>query len=43
MSICFNYVEDGRSPTGGRRGEKRGKSSVMKRMLDERDAQLDAE
>lgn len=32
LSICFNYVEDGRSPTGGRRGEKRGKSSVTKRI-----------
>lgn len=33
----FDYVEDGRSLTGGRRGEKRDKSLVTKRMLDERD------
>lgn len=43
LSICFNYIEDRRSPAAGRKGEKRGKSSVTKRMLDERDAQLDAE
>lgn len=42
--ITFNYTEDDnlfRSAPG--RGEKRGKSSVTKRMLGERDAQLDAE
>ena len=43
LGICFSYVEDHQSPTAGRKGEKRGKSSVTRRMLDERDAQLDAE
>lgn len=43
LSICFSYVEDHQSLNAGRKGEKRGKSSVTKRMLDERDAQLDAE
>jgi hypothetical protein len=43
LRICFNYVEDCTSPSAGRKGEKRGKSSVTKRMLNERDAQLDAE
>lgn len=38
LSICFNFIEDRRSPAAGRKGEKRGKSSVTKRMLDERDA-----
>lgn len=43
LKISFNYVDDRHSPpTVGRKGEKRGKSSVTKRMLDERDAQLDA-
>jgi hypothetical protein len=44
LKICFNYVDERHSPpTAGRKGEKRGKSSVTKRMLEERDAQLDAE
>ncbi|KAJ5240563.1 uncharacterized protein N7469_002154 [Penicillium citrinum] len=44
LKICFNYVDERHSPTtAGRPGEKRGKSSVTKRMLEERDAQLDAE
>lgn len=43
LKIGFNYVEDCTSPPAGRKGEKRGKSSATKRMLDERDAQLDAE
>ncbi|OJD24350.1 hypothetical protein ACJ73_04285 [Blastomyces percursus] len=44
LKISFNYVDDRHSsPTAGRNGEKRGKSSVTKRMLDERDAQLDTE
>jgi hypothetical protein len=43
LNICFNYVDDRRSPAASRKGDKRGKSSVTKRMLDERDAQLDAE
>lgn len=43
LSVSFNYVEDCTSPPTGRKGEKRGKSSVTKRMLDDRDAQLDAE
>lgn len=43
LRVCFNYVEDCNSPSAGRKGEKRGKSSVTKRMLDDRDAQLDAE
>ncbi|OJD24006.1 hypothetical protein ACJ73_04634 [Blastomyces percursus] len=37
LKISFNYVDDRHSsPTAGRNGEKRGKSSVTKRMLDER-------
>ena len=44
LKISFNYVDDRHSPpAAGRKGDKRGKSSVTKRMLDERDAQLDAE
>lgn len=44
LKIILNYVDDRHpSPTAGRKGEKRGKSSVTKRMLSERDAQLDAE
>jgi hypothetical protein len=44
LKISFNYVDDRHSsPTAGRKGEKRGKSSVTQRMLGERDAQLDAE
>ena len=43
LGICFNYVEDSHPPTAGRKGEKRGKTSATRRMLDERDAQLDAE
>ncbi|CAG7933487.1 unnamed protein product [Penicillium olsonii] len=44
LSITFKYVEDDRlSKTTSGRVEKRGRSSVTKRMLDERDAQLDAE
>ncbi|CAG7987122.1 unnamed protein product, partial [Penicillium salamii] len=40
----FNYVDNRHSsPSAGRKGEKRGKSSVTQRMLAERDAQLDAE
>ncbi|CRL31538.1 unnamed protein product [Penicillium camemberti] len=43
LRVCFNYVEDCSYPPAGRKGEKRGKSSVTKRMLGDRDAQLDAE
>ncbi|CEO58415.1 hypothetical protein PMG11_03142 [Penicillium brasilianum] len=43
LKICFNFVEDHHSPIAGRNGEKRGKTSVSRRMLSERDAQLDAE
>ncbi|CAI7637411.1 unnamed protein product [Penicillium pancosmium] len=44
LSITFKYVEDDRHPrTTSGRVEKRGRSSVTKRMLSERDAQLDAE
>ncbi|CAG8255666.1 unnamed protein product [Penicillium olsonii] len=44
LKISFNYVDDRHSsPSAGRKGEKRGKSSVTQRMLGERDAQLDAE
>jgi hypothetical protein len=44
LKISFNYVDDRHSsPTAGRKGEKRGRSSVTKRMLGEREAQLDAE
>jgi hypothetical protein len=38
LRISFNYVEDDTSPSAGRNGEKRGKSSVTKRMLHDRDA-----
>ena len=44
LSITFKYVEDDRlSKTTSGRVEKRGRSSVTKRMLIKRDAQLDAE
>ena len=44
LNISFNYVDDRHSPpAAGRKGEKRGKASVTKRMLDERAAQIDAE
>ena len=44
VSITFKYVKDDRlSKTTAGRVEKRGRSSVTKRMLNERDAQLDAE
>ncbi|CAP74103.1 Pc04g00090 [Penicillium rubens Wisconsin 54-1255] len=44
LLICFNYVENRRSsPSAGRKGEKRGKSSVTQRLLSERDAQIDVE
>lgn len=44
LKISFNYVDDRRpSSAAGRKGEKRGKSSVTSRMLDECDARLDAE
>lgn len=44
LKISFNYIDDRHSsPSAGRKGEKRGKSSVTQRMLGERDAQLDAE
>ncbi|GIJ89512.1 hypothetical protein Asppvi_008454 [Aspergillus pseudoviridinutans] len=44
LKISFNYVDDHQfSQSTGRKGEKRGKSSVTQRMLGERDAQLDAE
>jgi hypothetical protein len=44
LKICFNYVDELHSPTtAGRPGEKRGKPSVKKRMLEDRNAQLDAE
>lgn len=42
--ISLDSVEDRTSPPPpGRNREKRGKTSVTKRMLDERDAQLDGE
>ncbi|KAI1833425.1 hypothetical protein DTO013E5_8435 [Penicillium roqueforti] len=44
LRIIFNYIEDDHSPrsvTG--RTDKRGRSSITKRMLNERDEQLDAE
>ena len=44
LVIIFNYIEDNHSirvATGS--NEKRGRSSVTKRMLNERDQQLDAE
>ncbi|CAG8206617.1 unnamed protein product, partial [Penicillium nalgiovense] len=43
LRMYFNYVEDSTSVSAGRKGEKRGKSSVTNRMLDDRDAQLDTE
>ncbi|OJJ85769.1 uncharacterized protein ASPGLDRAFT_34537 [Aspergillus glaucus CBS 516.65] len=43
LRISFNYVEDCTSPPAGRKVKKRGKSSAMKRMLGDRDIQLDAE
>ncbi|OQE68824.1 hypothetical protein PENNAL_c0145G00226 [Penicillium nalgiovense] len=44
LSITFRYVEGDRlSKTTTGRVEKRGRTSVTKRMLNERDAQLDAE
>lgn len=43
LVICFSFVEDRHAPTASRKGEKRGKSSVTRRMLEERDAPLDAE
>lgn len=43
LKICFNYVEEHHSSAAGRKGEKRGKTSVSRKMLSERDAQLDAE
>jgi hypothetical protein len=43
LRLCFNYVEDSTSLSAGRKRERRGKSSVTNRMLDDRDAQLDAE
>lgn len=43
LRVRFNYVEDCVFLSAGRKGEKRGKSSVTKRMLEDRDAQLDAE
>ncbi|CAG7925979.1 unnamed protein product [Penicillium olsonii] len=43
LRVCFNYVEDSTSLSASRKGEKRGKSSVNNRMLEDRDAQLDAE
>lgn len=33
LRICFNYIEDCTSPSAGWKGEKRGKSSITKRML----------
>lgn len=44
LKISFNYVDDCHSPpAAGWKGEKRGKASIIKRMLDERAAQIDAE
>jgi hypothetical protein len=44
LKISFNCVDDRHSsPAVGRKGEKRGKSSVTSKMLDEQDARLDAE
>ncbi|CAG8111984.1 unnamed protein product [Penicillium nalgiovense] len=44
LKISFNYVDDRHSPlAAGRKGEKRRKASVTKRMLDERAAQIDTE
>jgi hypothetical protein len=44
LKITFNYIEDDISPrslTG--RNDKKGRSYITKRMLNERDKQLDAE
>jgi hypothetical protein len=39
----FNYIEVNHSPRSAiGRNEKRGRSSITKRMLNERDGQLDA-
>ncbi|CAG8198344.1 unnamed protein product [Penicillium salamii] len=43
LRVSFNYIDDCTFSPTGRKGEKRGKSSVTKRMLNDRDAQLDAE
>jgi hypothetical protein len=44
LKIIFNYIEDDISPRSSTgRNDKRGRSSVTKRMLNERDEQLDAE
>lgn len=42
LFISINYIEDSGPPLS-RNIDKRGKSSVTKRMLTERDAQIDAE
>lgn len=43
LRVSFTYIEDHISPSAGQKGEKRGTSSVTKRMLNDRDARLDAE
>ncbi|KAK5805930.1 hypothetical protein VI817_000188 [Penicillium citrinum] len=44
VTIIFNFIEDDSLSRGAAgKGDKRGKSSVTTRMLNERDAQLDAE
>ncbi|CAG8376216.1 unnamed protein product, partial [Penicillium salamii] len=43
ISITFKYVDDSLHKITSGRVDKRGRSSVTKRMLNERDAQLDAE
>ncbi|KAJ5246692.1 hypothetical protein N7468_001675 [Penicillium chermesinum] len=44
VTIIFNYIEDNLlSGNVAGRGDKRGKSSVTNKMLNEREAQLDAE
>lgn len=44
VSFNYNYVETGPLPTtSSRRTDKRGRFSTTRRMLEERDTQLDAE
>lgn len=43
VKISFNYINDRSSPPVGRKGDKRGKTSVTQRMLCDRDAELHAE
>lgn len=44
LKISFNYIDSHHSAqSANRKGEKRGKSSVTRRMIGERDARLDTE